>query len=31
MGNATDLLASFAERQRLVDIAAFQAMEKKYK
>jgi 2-methylisocitrate lyase-like PEP mutase family enzyme len=31
MGNAADLLASFAERQRLVDIAAFQAMERKYK
>ena len=27
----TDLLATFAERQRLVDIAAFQAMERKYK
>jgi 2-methylisocitrate lyase-like PEP mutase family enzyme len=31
IGNATDLLASFAERQRLVDIAAFQTMERKYK
>jgi 2-methylisocitrate lyase-like PEP mutase family enzyme len=31
IGNATDLLATFAERQRLVDIAAFQAMERKYK
>jgi 2-methylisocitrate lyase-like PEP mutase family enzyme len=31
MGNATDLLASFAERQRLVDLAGFQEMERKYK
>jgi 2-methylisocitrate lyase-like PEP mutase family enzyme len=31
MGNATDMLATFAERQRLVDIASFQAMERKYK
>ena len=31
IGNATELLATFAERQRLVDIAAFQAMERKYK
>jgi hypothetical protein len=31
MGDATDLLATFTERQRLVDIAAFQAMERKYK
>jgi 2-methylisocitrate lyase-like PEP mutase family enzyme len=31
IGNATDLLASFTERQRLVDIASFQAMERKYK
>jgi 2-methylisocitrate lyase-like PEP mutase family enzyme len=31
IGSAQDLLASFAERQRLVDIAAFQAMERKYK
>src|SRR5262245_53106290 len=31
VGAAPDLLASFAERQRLVDIAAFQAMERKYK
>src|SRR3954465_9960730 len=31
IGNAPDLLATFAERQRLVDIAAFQAMERKYK
>jgi 2-methylisocitrate lyase-like PEP mutase family enzyme len=31
IGNATDLLATFAERQRLVDIASFQAMERKYK
>ena len=31
IGDATDLLASFAERQRLVDIASFQAMDRKYK
>ena len=31
MGDVTDLLATFVERQRLVDIAAFQAMERKYK
>jgi len=31
IGNASDLLASFTERQRLVDIASFQAMERKYK
>src|SRR5438445_435845 len=31
IGNAADLLASFTERQRLVDIASFQAMERKYK
>jgi 2-methylisocitrate lyase-like PEP mutase family enzyme len=31
IGNATDLLASFAERQRLVDIKSFQDMERKYK
>jgi 2-methylisocitrate lyase-like PEP mutase family enzyme len=31
IGNAPDLLATFAERQRLVDIASFQAMERKYK
>jgi 2-methylisocitrate lyase-like PEP mutase family enzyme len=31
IGNAPDLLTSFAERQRLVDIASFQAMERKYK
>jgi 2-methylisocitrate lyase-like PEP mutase family enzyme len=31
MGDGAGLLASFAERQRLVDIAAFQAMEQKYK
>jgi 2-methylisocitrate lyase-like PEP mutase family enzyme len=31
IGNATDMLATFAERQRLVDIAAFQAWERKYK
>ncbi len=30
MGNADNLLASFAERQRLVDIGAFQEMERKY-
>jgi hypothetical protein len=30
IGNATELLATFAERQRLVDIAAFQALERKY-
>ena len=31
IGDGVDLLATFAERQRLVDIAAFQAMEQKYK
>jgi 2-methylisocitrate lyase-like PEP mutase family enzyme len=31
IGNAADLLATFAERQRLVDIASFQDMERKYK
>jgi 2-methylisocitrate lyase-like PEP mutase family enzyme len=31
VGSAADLLATFGERQRLVDIAAFQAMERKYK
>ena len=31
MGNATDMLTGFAERQRLVDIASFQTMERKYK
>lgn len=31
IGHATDLLATFKERQRLVDIASFQAMERKYK
>jgi 2-methylisocitrate lyase-like PEP mutase family enzyme len=31
MSDATDLLSNFAERQRLVDIASFQAMERKYK
>jgi 2-methylisocitrate lyase-like PEP mutase family enzyme len=31
IGDATDMLATFAERQRLVDIAAFQDMERKYK
>jgi 2-methylisocitrate lyase-like PEP mutase family enzyme len=31
MGNDGDLLASFAERQRLVDIGAFQEMERKYR
>ena len=31
IGNATDMLATFAERQRLVDIAAFQELERRYK
>ena len=31
IGDATGLLATFAERQRLVDIAAFQVMERKYR
>ncbi len=31
IGDAKDLLATFAERQRLVDIATFHAMERKYK
>jgi 2-methylisocitrate lyase-like PEP mutase family enzyme len=31
MSDATDLLSNFAERQRLVEIASFQAMERKYK
>jgi 2-methylisocitrate lyase-like PEP mutase family enzyme len=31
IGDATDLLASFAERQRLVDLPGFQALERKYK
>ena len=31
IGEATDLLASFAERQRLVDLPGFQALERKYK
>jgi 2-methylisocitrate lyase-like PEP mutase family enzyme len=31
IGKAADLLTTFSERQRLVDIAAFQAMERKYK
>ena len=31
MGDAADMLTGFAERQRLVDIASFQAMERKYK
>jgi len=31
IGGAADLLATFTERQRLVDIASFQAMERKYK
>jgi 2-methylisocitrate lyase-like PEP mutase family enzyme len=31
IGEGKDLLATFAERQRLVDIASFQAMERKYK
>ena len=31
IGDKHDLLATFAERQRLVDIASFQALERKYK
>jgi 2-methylisocitrate lyase-like PEP mutase family enzyme len=31
IGDAQGLLANFAERQRLVDLASFQAMEHKYK
>jgi 2-methylisocitrate lyase-like PEP mutase family enzyme len=31
IGDATGLLATFAERQRLVDIQAFQDLERKYK
>jgi 2-methylisocitrate lyase-like PEP mutase family enzyme len=31
IGDRHDLLATFAERQRLVDIASFQALERKYK
>lgn len=31
IGNAEDLLAPFAERQRLVDIEGFQALERRYK
>jgi 2-methylisocitrate lyase-like PEP mutase family enzyme len=31
IGSAAELLATFNERQRLVDIASFQAMERKYK
>jgi 2-methylisocitrate lyase-like PEP mutase family enzyme len=31
MGNAKDMLATFSERQRLVDIKSFQDMERKYK
>jgi 2-methylisocitrate lyase-like PEP mutase family enzyme len=31
IGNGTDMLATFAERQRLVDIGSFQDMERKYK
>jgi 2-methylisocitrate lyase-like PEP mutase family enzyme len=31
IGSATNLLSTFAERQRLVDIASFQAMERKYR
>jgi 2-methylisocitrate lyase-like PEP mutase family enzyme len=31
IGSAAELLTLFTERQRLVDIAAFQAMERKYK
>ena len=30
IGNATDLMVDFAERQRLVDIGTFQALERKY-
>lgn len=31
VGSAAELLATFGERQRLVEIAAFQAMERKYR
>jgi 2-methylisocitrate lyase-like PEP mutase family enzyme len=31
IGDGSDLLATFAERQRMVDIASFQATERKYK
>jgi 2-methylisocitrate lyase-like PEP mutase family enzyme len=31
IGNATDLLMSFAERQRLVGLAAFQDLERRYR
>jgi 2-methylisocitrate lyase-like PEP mutase family enzyme len=31
MGDTTDILTGFAERQRLVDIQSFQDMERKYK
>lgn len=31
IGNASDLLASFSERQRLVDLPGFQELERKYK
>ena len=31
IGDGSELLATFAERQRLVDIASFQAMERKYR
>jgi len=31
IGDAADLLSSFAERQRLVDLGAFQALERKYR
>ena len=31
IGHADDILATFTERQRLVDIGSFQAMERKYK
>jgi hypothetical protein len=31
IGDPDGLLASFAERQRLVGIAAFQALERKYR
>jgi 2-methylisocitrate lyase-like PEP mutase family enzyme len=30
IGNATDLLVTFTERQRLVDLPGFQALERKY-
>jgi 2-methylisocitrate lyase-like PEP mutase family enzyme len=31
LGDGADLLATFAERQRLVDLPAFQALERKYR